>query len=61
MSLLTPQFILTVLLLSGFCGMVVAYMAVNMNDKNQEIVKSIITGMGSACLLALGYWFGPGK
>lgn len=55
-----PQFILTCLLLSGFAGMVAAYLSVNMTEKNSEIIKSILTGMGQACLLALGYWFGQG-
>lgn len=55
-----PQFILTLVLLGGFALMVITYMAVNLDNKNQEIVKTIITGMGQACLLALGYWFGQG-
>lgn len=53
-----PQFILTILLLLGFAGMIGAYLAVNMSDKNAEIIKTIIVGIGQACLLALGYWFG---
>jgi hypothetical protein len=53
-----PQFILTVMLLLGFAAMTGAYFSVNMTDKNADIIKSIITGMGQACLLALGYWFG---
>ena len=53
-----PQFILTVMLLLGFAGMVAAYLTVNMSEKNADILKTIITGIGQACLLALGYWFG---
>lgn len=57
-----PQFIITILVLLGFAGMVTAYMVVpNLSEKNADIVKTIITSMGTACLLALGYWFGPGK
>lgn len=56
-----PQFILTVLVLGGFAGMVGVYMLVDMTDKNADVVKTIITSMGTACLLALGYWFGPSK
>jgi len=55
-----PQFLLTCMLLSGFAGMVAAYLSVNMTEKNSEIIKQIISGMGQACLLALGYWFGQG-
>jgi peptidoglycan/LPS O-acetylase OafA/YrhL len=55
-----PQFILTCMLLAGFAGTVAAYLAVNMTDKNAEIIKTILAGMGQACLLALGYWFGQG-
>lgn len=56
-----PQFILTILVIGGFGGMVVLYMFVDMSDKNVDVVKTIITSMGTACLLALGYWFGPTK
>ena len=61
MSIASPQFILTCLLFLGFAGMVAAYLSVNMESKNAEILKAIITGMGQACLLALGFWFGPGN
>lgn len=54
-----PQFILTILVLAGFAGMIGVYMLVDMNDKNADVVKTIITAMGTACLLVLGYWFGP--
>lgn len=54
-----PQFILTVLVLAGFAAMVALYMLAPMTDKNADVVKTIITSMGSVCLLALGYWFGP--
>jgi peptidoglycan/LPS O-acetylase OafA/YrhL len=56
-----PQFILTVLVLAGFAAMVALYMLAPMTDKNADVVKAIITSMGTACLLALGYWFGPSK
>lgn len=56
-----PQFILTVLVLAGFAGMVGVYMLVDMSEKNADVVKTIITSMGTACLLVLGYWFGPSK
>lgn len=57
-----PQFILTIMVLLGFAGMVSAYMIVPaMSDRNVSIVEKIITSMGTACLLALGYWFGPSK
>ena len=56
-----PQFILSILVLSGFALMVGVYMLVDMTDKNAEVVKTIITSMGTACLLVLGYWFGPSK
>ena len=57
-----PQFILTIMVLMGFAGMVTAYMLVPaMSERNVGIVEKIITSMGTACLLALGYWFGPSK
>lgn len=55
-----PQFVLTVMLLCGFAGMTAAYFAVNMTDKNADIIKQVLAGIGQACLLALGYWFGQG-
>lgn len=56
-----PQFVLTVIILAGFAGMVMLYMLVDMSEKNVDVVKTIITSMGTACLLAIGYWFGPVK
>lgn len=56
-----PQFVLTILVLAGFAGMVGVYMLVDMSEKNADVVKTIITSMGTACLLVLGYWFGPAK
>lgn len=56
-----PQFILTVLVMAGFAGFVMAYMLIDMSEKNADIIKTIITSMGTACLLSLGYWFGPTK
>lgn len=55
-----PQFMLTIMLLLGFAGMAAAYFAVNMSDKNADIIKQVLAGIGQACLLALGYWFGQG-
>ena len=55
-----PQFILTIMVLAGFAGMVCAYMLFpTISERNASIVEKIITSMGTACLLALGYWFGP--
>lgn len=59
MNLTTPQFILTVLVLTGFAGMVLCYMFLDMSAKNADVVSHIITSMGTACLLVLGYWFKP--
>lgn len=56
-----PQFILTVMLLLGFAAVVALYMIVDMSMKNADVVKTIITSMGTACILSLGYWFGPSK
>lgn len=53
----SPQFVLTVLVLAGFAGMVVCYMFLDMTAKNAEVVSHIITGMSTACILVLGYWF----
>jgi hypothetical protein len=53
------QLILTVLVLAGFAGVVLVYMLVDMSDKNYDVVKTIITSMGTACLLVLGFWFSP--
>lgn len=52
-----PQFILTILVLAGFAGMVGLYMFLDMSAKNSEVVSHIITGMSTACILVLGYWF----
>lgn len=60
MNLGTPQFVLTVLVLLGFAGMVNAYMFLDMSAKSSDVVSHIITSMGTACLLVLGYWFKPG-
>lgn len=55
-----PQFILTIMVLGAFAGMVGCYMFIPAtNERNAAIVEKIITSMGTACLLALGYWFGP--
>ena len=60
MSLNTPQFVLTVLVLAGFAATVGLYMFLDMSVKNTEVVSHIITSMGTACLLTLGFWFkGP--
>lgn len=56
----TPQFVLTVLVLFGFALVVGFYMFLDMSAKNSEVVSHIITSMGTACLLVLGYWFKPG-
>lgn len=56
-----PQFILTILVLCGFAITVCLYMLLDMSEKNADVVKTIITSTGTACLLALGYWFGPAK
>lgn len=58
---LVPQFTLTVLVLTGFAAVVALYMFLDMSSKNAEVISHIITSMGTACLLALGYWFGPAK
>lgn len=58
-KLQTPQFILTVMLLIGFAGMVVLCMIVDISEKNTKVIETIITSMGTACLLSLGFWFGP--
>jgi peptidoglycan/LPS O-acetylase OafA/YrhL len=57
----SPQFILTVLILAGFAGIVTVVLFVPMPAEKADIVKSIMSSMGAACLLAIGYWFGPGK
>lgn len=56
-----PQFVLTVLVLAGFAGFVTIFMVVDMTEKNSDVIKTILTSMGTACLLSLGYWFGPTK
>lgn len=56
-----PQFILTIVVLGGFAAFVLVFMLVDMSEKNSEVVKTILTSMGTACLLALGFWFGPSK
>lgn len=57
----TPQFILTVMILIGFAGLVVFLMMADVSEKNADVVKTVITSMGTACLLSLGFWFGPTK
>lgn len=52
-----PQLILTLAVLAGFAAFVLVYMLVDMTDKNAEVVKTIITSSGTACLLVLGFWF----
>lgn len=56
----SPQFVLTVLVLFGFALMVGSYMFLDMSAKNAEVVSHIITSMGTACILVLGYWFKQG-
>lgn len=57
----SPQFILTVLILAGFAGIVLVMLFLPMPPEKSGIVQSIMQSMGAACLLAIGYWFGPGK
>lgn len=57
MKLDTPQFVLTVLVLFGFAIVVALYMFLDMSAKNADVVSHIITSMGTACILVLGFWF----
>lgn len=54
-----PQLILTIVVLVGFAIFVLVYMFVDLADKNVEVVKTILTSAGTACLLVLGFWFKP--
>jgi len=53
----SPQFILTVLILTGFALTVVIVLFVPLDAGKIEVVKSIMSQMGAACLLATGYFF----
>ncbi len=54
-----PQFILTLCILAGFAVFVLVYMFVDMTDKNADVVKTILTSAGTACLFVIGFWFRP--
>jgi peptidoglycan/LPS O-acetylase OafA/YrhL len=56
-----PQFVLSILILAGFAGIVLVYMLVDVSDRNSDVVKTIMTSMGTACLLVIGWWFSPSK
>lgn len=53
----SPQFILTVLILAGFALTVVIVLFVPLDATKIDVVKSIMSQMGAACLLAIGYFF----
>jgi hypothetical protein len=57
----SPQFILTVLILAGFAGTVAIVLFVELDATKADLAKTIIASMGSACLLAIGWWFSPSK
>lgn len=57
----SPQFVLTVLILAGFAGIVLVLLFVPLPAEKIELAKSIVSPMGAACLLAIGYWFSPSK
>lgn len=57
----SPQFILTLLILAAFVATVGVVLFASLEPSKTEIVKAIMTQMGAACLLAIGYWFSPSK
>jgi hypothetical protein len=57
----SPQFILTVVILAGWLGIVALVLFAPLSAEKLELAKSIIAPAGAACLLAIGYWFSPSK
>lgn len=53
----SPQFILTLVILAAFASTVGLVLFAPLDASKLDLVKTIMTSMGSACLLAIGYWF----